>query len=297
VIGVTEMTRALVAGPVASVDDAVRSRLADRLSAWIAAHAEHLGDGAPLDVNLSLLRQARYRPESLPTTPEPFSWKPAFSRRSLGLAVVRACVSGRFRSPAEAAPVVADEAVVEWTRTGQRTFHWEPWLAGLSPGARAVVLAEAVTWATSLWSSLDWSILATATQIGGPDDVWACPPRRTVRLKGRSELRIPLTTEQLMSGPARLSSCPSALVSVSSGHPQIAWEEELGYLALVASLRLPTRPVPARIAGLWPEAGIFRVVDVDESILRAAAQRAAATVATVISSRSKKPMAVSSELG
>ncbi len=295
--GVTEMTRALVAEPVASVDDAVRSRLADRLSARISAHADHLGDGVPLEVNLSLLRQARYRPESLPITPEPFSWKPAFSRRSLGLAVVRACVSGRFRSPAEAAPVVADEAVVEWTRTGQRTFHWEPWLAGLSPGARAVVLAEAVTWATSLWSSLDWSVLPTATQIGGPDDVWACPLRRTVRFKGRCELRLPLTADQLVSGPARLSSCPSALVSVSSGRPQIAWEGELGFLALVVSLRLPSHPVPARIAGLWPEAGIFRVVDVDERILTAAAQRAAATVATVIGARGKKPMAVSSELG
>ena len=37
----------------------------------------------------------------------------------------------------------------EWRQTGWRTFHWEPWLAGLPAGARAVVLAEAVTWATA----------------------------------------------------------------------------------------------------------------------------------------------------
>jgi hypothetical protein len=296
VIGVTEMTQALVREPAAFVDDAARRRLADQLSARIVDHAEHLGNGAPLEVSLSLLRQVRYRPDSLSTTPEPFSWKPAFSRRSLGLAVVRACVSGRFRSPAEAAAVVADEALDEWTRTGQRSFHWEPWLAGLAPGARAVVLAEAVTWATSLWSSLDWSVLPAATQIGGPDDVWACPLRRTVRLKGRCELRLPLTIGPVVPGPARPGGFPSALVSVSSGHPQIAWEEELGFLALVASLRLPSRPVPARIAGLWPEAGVFRVVDIDESILKAAAQRTAATVATLIGALEKRPMAVSSEL-
>ena len=192
-IRVTEMTRALVAEPAALVDDAVPSRLADQLSAQIAAQTEHLDDGTPLEVSLTLLRQARHRPDSLSAAPEPFSWKPVFARRSLGLAVVRACVSGRFRSPAEAAAVVVDDAVVEWSRTGNRSFYWEPWVAGMAPGARAVVLAEAVTWATSLWSSLDWSVVPATTQIGGPDDVWACPLRRTVRLKGRCELRLPLS--------------------------------------------------------------------------------------------------------
>ncbi len=282
-IGVSEMSRALVAPPAEVVDDAVRSRLADQLSARMAAHAQHLDPATSVEINSSLFRQARYRPDSLSAGPEPFVWKPVFARRSLGLAVIRACVSGRFRSPAEAVAEVADEAVVEWTRTGQRTFHWEPWLAGLAPGARAVVLAEAVTWATSLWSSLDWSLLPVATQVGGPDDAWVCPLHRTIRLKGRCELRLPLRTGPGASGPARLSDSPSALVSVSGGHPRMAWQEELGFAALVASLRSPSRPAPARVAGLWPDAGIFRVVDIDEPLLTATARRVAATVAAVIS--------------
>jgi hypothetical protein len=287
-IGVAEMTQVLAAPPVGFIDDPVRSRLADQLSARIAVHAEDLVAGTPVEISLALLRQARYRPDSFSAPSEPFSWKPTFSRRSLGLAVVRACVSGRFRSPAEAVGVVADEAVAEWTRTGQRTFYWEPWLAGLAPGARAVVQAEAVTWATSLWSSLDWSVLPAATQIGGPDDVWVCPLHRSVRLKGRCELRLPLVGASNSSGSVGLSHSPSALVSVSSGYPQIGWQEELGFLALVASLRSPSRPVPARAAGLWPDAGVFRVVDIDERILTAAARGAAAAVATVIGALGKQ---------
>ncbi len=295
-IGVTEKTQVLTAAPSALVDDAVRDRLVHRLSSGIATRAEPLGRGSQVDVTLSLLRQAHDRPASLSAAPEPFAWKPAFSRRSLGLAVVRACAMGRFRSPAEAAAPVADEAVAEWRTTGWRTFHWEPWLAGLAPGARAVVLAEAVTWATSLWSSLDWSALVTAPQIGGPDDVWLCPLHRAVRLKGRCELRVPLASGPVVAGAPPPSSSrpvapPLALVSVASGHPGVAWEEELGYLALVSALRSPASPVPARVGGLWPDTGVFRVVDIDDRVLAAAADRTLSTVAALVDALGRRPKA------
>jgi hypothetical protein len=71
-------------------------------------------------------------------------------------------------------------------------------------------------------------------------------------------------------------------VSVASGVPAKGWEAELGFLALVASLRSSTRPVPARVVGLWPDAGEHRSVDITSGILAAAADRVIAAIAAVV---------------
>jgi hypothetical protein len=281
----TQLTRALVAPPTASVDEALRTHLRTHLSSGITPVVERLPRGEQLTVTLPLLRKAIAHPDSLAHDEVPFTWKPVFVRRSLGLAVVDACVSGRFRSPAEAADPVASEAVAEWERTGWRTYHWEPWLAGLRQGTRALVLAEAVSWSTVLWASLDWKALGQRPQLGGADDQWVCPAPRTVRMKGRSELRVPL-----VGGPARWSevgqtTAPVALVSVSGGSPPRAWSDELAFLALVAALRSPSRPVPARVAGLWPDSGHHLIVEINGEALTAAADRVVATVSTAVDAR------------
>jgi hypothetical protein len=194
---------------------------------------------------------------------------------------------------------VADEAVADWVRTGWRTFHWEPWFGGLSVGARSVVLAEAATWATALWSGVDWNQFASLPTTGGPDDQWICTAARTVRLKGRSELRVGIaapaccrTGHQGATGStieaASMADAPGpsmTLLSVSGGIPSEDWRSELGFLALVASLRSPSRPVPARVAGLWPDAGAQRMIDVDAEILLAAADRVVSTVSKWVGAR------------
>src|SRR6202042_1730267 len=98
----------------------------------------------------------------------------------------------RFRTPVDAAETVATEAVEEWRRTGWRTYHWEPWVAGLAPGGRAAVVAEAGTWGTAFGSTFDWREFDPAPRLGGIDDQWLLPADRTVRLKGRAELRVPV---------------------------------------------------------------------------------------------------------
>jgi hypothetical protein len=286
-MGVGEVTAALVAAPSTRVDEGVRAELAAGMATRIGAVAERLSSRDPVVVTLPLLRQARSRPDSLCTPPEPFAWKPVFVRRSLGLAVVRACATGRSRAPAEAVVAVADEAVAEWQRTGWRTFHWEPWLAGLAPGSRAMVLADAVTWATSLWTSLDWTVLTPPPQIGGADDQWVNPASRVVRLRGRCELRLGLgPADAPVPGERGPVHVPTALVCLSSGCPPATWAEELAYPALVSALRWPARPVPARVVGLWPDAGEYRVTEVDEPVLVAAADRAVAAVRAVVEARS-----------
>jgi len=247
--------------------DVVPGSVCDRLVGGLTTTAGDL-TGPPVEVTLSSLRRSTTDPDSLARPDGPFAWKPAFVRRSLGLAAVRACADGRYRGPAEAVGPVAAEAVDEWRRTGWRTFHWEPWFAGLGVGARAAVLAGAVTWATPVWASADWAALGDRAVVGGADDLWTCPGVPTVRLKGRCEARV---------GPA--------LVSVSCGAPGAHWAEELGYLGLVAGLSDPDHRLPARVVGLWPESGDRRTAPVDEALLVAAVDRVVAAVDLVACGR------------
>lgn len=83
------------------------------------------------------------------------------------------------------------------------------------------------------------------------------------------------------SGPDG-AQAPLALASVAGGRPSDAWTGELAYLALVAALRSPNRPVPARVAGLWPDAGIHLVVDIDGEVLASAVDRVVATVSAMV---------------
>jgi hypothetical protein len=280
-----QLTRALSAPPTGSVDEACRAHLRDRLSSGLAPLVERLPRRQRLVVNLSDLRRARERPGSPSRGQEPFAWKPVFVRRSLGLAVVDACAGARFRSPAEAVGPVASEAVAEWERTGWRAFHWEPWFAGLDRGARAVVLSEAVTWATSLWASFDWAAFNERSRVGGGDDQWVCPDAGALILKGRSELRVPLAATRPDGTGTDGSAVPVALASVAGGRPSEVWAAELAYLALVAALRSPNRPAPARVAGLWPDAGIHLVVDIDGEVLASAVDRVVAMVSVMVESR------------
>jgi hypothetical protein len=277
--------RAATAGLVASPDHALGGdavdRVRTRLGAGIADAAEDLSAGAPLEVGLPLLRRARYHPELLGLPDEPFAWRPAFVRRSLGLEILRACADRRFRGPAAAVGPVADHALEEWRRTGWRTFHWEPWVAGLGAGARSVVLAEAVAWATPLWATFDWLDLQGTVEFGAPDDRWSCPGVDSVLLKGRSEVRLHV------GGSLR------SLVSVASGRPGDGWRHELAYVALVAALSAPDRTA-ARVVGLWPDAGIRLAVEVDEAVLAGAVDRvvdAVAATADVWASRSATEVA------
>lgn len=275
----TELSRAIVAPTVAVIHDAERERVRQRLVDGVARLVGRLPDGERLELTLPTLRRALAHPELLLGTGQPFTWQPKFVRRSLGLAVVRACVEGRFRSPVEAIEPVAAEAVDEWTRTGWKTYFWEPWLAGLVPAAQAMVLADAVGWATAMWTSLDWRVFEDGARLGGPDDQWALPVPRPVRLKSRCELRLATRPAGAAAVPARPS-----LVSVAGGMPSPTSSDELVFLAL-AALRAGSLPLPARITGLWPDAGLHRVVELDLPALERGVDRTLEVVEVLVEAR------------
>ncbi len=276
----TELSRAVAAPVTPAVEGTERDHLGRQLLAGMASEVGRLPEGEQLEITLPWLRRALARPDLLPAPGEPFAWQPKFVRRSLGLAAVSACAVGRFRTPAEAVGPVAAEALAEWARTGWKAFHWEPWYAALPPAARAAVLAEAVSWATSFWTSFDWTVFGDRLRVGGPDDHWVLPLARTVRLKGRCELRV----RPEGSEPAGARSSGVSLVSLAGGTPTPAWRDELAFLAVVL-LRPSSRPVPARVTGLWPDAGEARVLEIDRHALEHCIERLVAAVATLVDGR------------
>ncbi len=247
-------------------------RVRSRLTSVAMEAAEHLPTGATIEVTPALTRQVRHHPESPLGDGEPFSWKPAFVRRSLGLAVVEACVAGRFRSPADAVGPVLAHALATWEQSGTPAFHWEPWCAGLPRGARVTVMAEAITWATALWSSFEWGGFPAPPRFGWSYDRWTCPAARSIRLKARTEFRVPSTA----------GASTTAMVAVSGGVPPPDWRAELAFVAVVAGLGSRSRPLPLRVMGLWPEAASHRTLEIDEPALRDAALLVERTLDAVV---------------
>ncbi|MHB8498732.1 MAG: hypothetical protein ACYDES_12250 [Acidimicrobiales bacterium] len=258
------------AGPTTEGWERVRSLL----NSIALAAAEHLPTGATIEMTPALIRQVRHHPQSPLGDEKPFSWKPAFVRRSLGLAVVEACVAGQFRSPADAVGPVLAQALATWEQSGTPVFLWEPWCAGLPRGARVTVMAEAITWATALWSSFEWSRFPTPPRFGWSYDRWTCPVARSIRLKARTEFRVPSTA----------GANTTAMVAVSGGVPSPDWRAELAFMAVVAGLGSRSRPPPFRVMGLWPEAASHRTLELDEPTLRDAALLVERTLDTVVQS-------------
>ena len=282
--GTDAPTGAVLTEPAScAVTAAALDRVRLRLVEGVTDAAASSSDDLRIEVGLPQIRRARYQPDLLGRPDEPFAWKPAFVRRSLGIAAVRACAAGRFRGPADAVGPVADRAVEDWRRSGRRTFHWEPWFAGLGAGGRASVLAEAVTWSTPVWGALEWAHLGESAELGRPDDRWSVPGLGIVQLRARSEARV------AVAGPDGRRAGATSLLSVSGGRPGDGWHDELAFLALVAGLASPSRPVPVRVVGVWPESGDLHTVEIDGEALDGAVDRLVDTVAVLADADAAAP--------
>jgi hypothetical protein len=134
------------------------------------------------------------------------------------------------------------------------------WVASLPVAARAIVAADATTWATRLWTSVEWDRLAAGTSVGGPDEWWHHPVGGVrVALRGRADVR---TTTSDGAG---------ALLTVCGGWPTAAGRAALVLAALVPALRRPGVAAPARVVGWWPDCGRAWIVPVDAGTLSMAA--------------------------
>ena len=176
---VGDRTRALVAPASIPIADGLPSRLSvpswwrgsGRWSAPLAARRAGGGRPAPAPSGPGTARVVGRARGALRLAA---GLRPAV----LGLAVVDACARGRFPTPLEAVgPVVGRGGRPVGARPGGAPSTGSRGWPGWHPGPGPLVLAEAVGWATALWSSFDWSELDPLPQVGGADDQWVCPGR------------------------------------------------------------------------------------------------------------------------
>lgn len=197
--------------------------------------------------------------EIAPGVGAPFRWTARTARRRVGLAALRRCLSDPDVAPADAvARVLADPASPAGTGPGG-PGSCADWLAGLSPAARTVVQAEATTWATSVWTAIEWDRTGPTAVVGGPDRWWDWRGSHRIALQGRADVRIP--------GPA------GAQLVVLDGFPSEAARRALCFGPLVDALRSGGVDTPSRIVAWWPDCGKAWVTVVDEHALRACADQ------------------------
>jgi len=259
------LTEVLVAPPSVDLGEAP-DHLYRQLAQSLTAAGSQLPAGTAVRVDGYFFRTALTAPERL-SSPDPFGWSPRTARRLLGLAAVRACVSGSERTPADAVEHVVSAAVEDASRGSQRTGSLAGWLLSLAGGGRAVVRAEAVTWATQLLAALEWRRLDGAPIVGS-DQWWDGPAGCRVALRGRSEVRTPTLRDDRSPGGSRNRPTPPALFAMLGGRPSPVAALELGLAALASFMARPTEPPPARVVGWWPQCGRAMVLPVDGPTLR-----------------------------
>ncbi len=257
-------------GPAArGPDDAERRAVAGGLERALAAVPAP--DGR-LKLDRFALRRALLGAGDQPA-PRPFAWGPRTARRTLGLAALRRCVTGPARAPADAvAELMADVLSGGGEARAGSLRHW---LAHCASGERAVAQAEALRWATDLYTAFEWGRLE-GVEVGPPDAWWTPATVPLILLQGRAEVRARVAGPPSSpggSGPAD----HVVMLSVSAGRPTQYREAELALPALVTWLA--GRPAPVRVLGYWPECGRALVVPIDGAVLRRTANAVIAAVA------------------
>jgi len=250
------------------------TRLRDALGRDLQAVAADLPPGERLRLDAFAMRTARRHPERCAAGNDSFTPSPRTCRRAVGVAAVARCVRGVAPGPVAAVADVLDQGVDDLGAPGgaSRAPWWAGWYAGLPRGARAVVQAEATTWATRLLTALEWRRFPRPAVVGGRDDWWQCPGGPQLTLQGRAEVRV--------QADRRL-----ALLVVGSGRCPEDWRLELGFPGLVAALVRDAAAAPCRVVGVWPDSGQVRVLRLDVAALEATATAVVSAVGTWVDAR------------
>lgn len=221
----------------------------------------------------------------------PFRCTPQRCQRAIGVQAVAAVRHGQASAVAAAVAAVLAE-VDRRAAEGQPLPWWGGWWARLDLGARSVVQARAVAWATRLVVGLDWSLLD-----GRPTVVDHHPSWRSRTAGGRIELRARVDVlvlpgrgdrrriarvaptgdgaapqgrvpeDPLPSGSSPPCRPAAAALVVGTGVAPAHCDAWLAYPALVTALAGRAASCPGRVVGWWPDSGQLRVVDVDRRAL------------------------------
>jgi hypothetical protein len=263
----------LEAEPQTQVAAADLAAIVDDVTGALQGLAAELPPQEALTLDTFAVVQAHRHPERVGGSGDAFTASPRTCRRAVGLLAVSRCVRGFAPGPSAAVDVVLAAALEEdGGDVVSPSLWWASWYRTLPAGGRAVVAAEAVTWATQMLTTLDWRRLQRPPVIGGRDDWWQCPGPRRVTLRGRADGRVVVGR--------RL-----ALLVVGSGSCADDWRVGLGFPALVSALGKAAPAAPCRVVGTWPQSGQVRVLNVDGDALRAGAAAVVSAAGTYVDAR------------
>jgi hypothetical protein len=239
------------AGPARPLDARLRTALASRLRAVLPKRGDprHRIDAFIVEKGAS-------------TFTEPFLWNARAARRVLGTAAARAVASGAAGDPLTAAVGEVERLVGRGMRPGARASGLAAWLASAPDVVRSLCALEAAGWATSLLGCVETASPLGPVAVGIPD-AWFEVPGAPVTLHGRRDAAVG-------AGPGADSRL--ALLRLRDGLPGPRAPRGLALEGLVDALSAPERPLPARVVGVWPDAGVTVVVNYDEEVARAAAR-------------------------
>jgi len=188
----------------------------------------------------------------------PFSWNARAARRVVGTAAARALATRTSPDALSAAASEIERLCDRAERGLARPGSLGTWLAGEPEHVRALCAVEAATWMAGL--------LHLVAPIGGVAigvaDAWHQVPGAQLTLHGRRD-----AAARSAGSTARLG-----LLRVRDGLPGPCAVDGLLVDGLIDALSGPERPLPSRVVGGWPDAGICLVVEFDEDAARQAAR-------------------------
>lgn len=253
--------------PALGADDL--RRVAADLDRSLGALAGELPPGVRLVLDGFRLDSARRRPERCRQAEPGFTPDATSCRRAVGVAALARGLRTGAPYPAPAVAEVLAGAEEDARMAAQGMTHAGPWWSAyycsLGDAGRAVVRAEATTWATQVWTALRFDRLSRP--VVGCDDWRNVGDGTAMVLHGRAEVRAALEDR-------------CVLVVVRAGVPDGAHRAELLFPALVRALAAPGQPLPGRVLGVWPACGQVRLVDVDAAALSACADDVVAAAGT-----------------
>jgi len=250
-----------------------------RLEAGAAALVEKLPPGSEITVDAFRVRAAAGCPAAgVSGAALPFSWSPATAARTIGLRAVSYHLRGHHGGtsngggrPGLCAIESAVDAVVAELIAGERDRTPGPWLAGLSPPARAVVAAHARRWAEQAVAWLPLRLVGNRELRFLDDDWW--PPRsrsrndvqaHSLRVHGRRDITVEV-------GGRRVA------VSVVGGTASGAGLAEVDALTALAALLCDPKGRLVRVVRCHPASGEVVAFDVTAPLLDRAVEVVLAT--------------------
>jgi len=252
------LTEALLSPvPVADRDAIIQA--AGRLPVVLADLAAQAEGGGSRRLTDHAIRMA-YGPAGSVPVSTPFAWSARTARRTLGLSAVRSLVGGEVRPPAAGVRTALADAMRSARDPSRPASSLDRWVSNLPAAGRAAVHAEAVTWATRLWSALDWNAFTSALIIGR-DHWWESPHSSLLSIRSRADVRSVSVDEE--GNPVMVH------LVLLGGTRRVSVRHELSVVAMVEAMRAGPALPPGRIVGWWPDSGHAVSVDVDLAALAA----------------------------